>query len=361
MYRVTDEAPGRAGPIGSVLARALLGGVGVPIYLLLGWLALRGAATWSGVAYVVLLGALLAAGIVRARRVTRGTLAGLVAVGAARAAWVGSGGLETRLETWGAQGDVSSARLVDRIVDEADVATIGARFVSDAEGKDLPRALADAYRAIEREEGRALPSPVVATALGLQRPSAFDVIVARPAGTPARAALVFLHGSGGGFVQPCRQMASIARPLGMTTVCPSTNVAAEWAESPGREFLAATIAKLRRDGIERFVLAGLSNGGIGASLVGPTLARGELHGLVLVSGVSPSAPPSGVPTLVVHGREDERVEVEDATTYVRRTGAEALVVDDAGHFVFLLRHEAVNARIRAFLEVLIRNGDAGNP
>lgn len=323
---------------------------------------LLGAATWSGVAYVVLLGALLAARITRSRQVTAAATAGLLAVGSARAAWVGSGGHETRLETWDADGGTSSVRLVDRILDEADVATIGARFVSDAEGKELPRALVRAYEAMKREEGRALPSPVLATALGLQRPSAFDVIVVRPeAQSPPRAALVFLHGSGGSFVQPCRQMAAIARPLGMTTVCPSTNVAAEWTESPGREILSATIARLRRNGIERVVVAGLSNGGIGASLLAPTLPRGEIQGLVLVSGVSPSAAPAGVPTLVVHGREDERVEVEDATTYVERTGAEAFLLADAGHFVFLLRDEVTSARIRSFLAVLIRNGDGGNP
>src|SRR5271154_4666990 len=75
----------------------------------------------------------------------------------------------------------SSARFVDRVIDERDLSVGAARtlalthFMSDPDVPLLPHAMRRAYSEMRAEHGD-LPSPVLATYLGLERPSASDVI-----------------------------------------------------------------------------------------------------------------------------------------------------------------------------------------
>ncbi len=192
-----------------------------------------GSPTWSGAAYVVGLGILLAGlatlpkaslGSIplageepvserptrRPRGVARGALAGLVAIAFVRACTAESGSsLHVVKATRGAP---SSARFVDRIVDESDLAVNGTRVLvatgmlqDDAD--ELPGAMRDAYARMREAEGDA-PSPFLATYLGLQGKSGFDlVVVDLPSHASPKSAVLFLHGFAGNFDLPCFQIA----------------------------------------------------------------------------------------------------------------------------------------------------------
>jgi pimeloyl-ACP methyl ester carboxylesterase len=103
--------------------------------------------------------------------------------------------------------------------------------------------------------------------------------------------------------------------------------------------------------VRRIYLVGLSNGAKGASVLAPRFRR-QLSGLVLISGLSGRARPSGVPTLLVHGRRDPAVSEARAQRYLRRARGRATVtrVAMAGdHYVLLTRERRVRAAIGRWL------------
>lgn len=317
-------------------------------------LVLTGGTTWSSVAYVIALGIVLLGLITlpfpyepfrRRRGLTRLGLAGLVVVAFARIVTVG-GGTTMHVTT----GDGASARWVSRLVDESDVAISASRalfaigMLRDDAGEVSPAMRAE-YARMRREHGE-LPSPLVATHLGLQSSTSFDLVVI-DAPSAARGAVVFLHGSAGNFELPCWQIARAVGSLGLTTACPSTRWMGDWDSVDGEATLRRTLALLRARGLDRFVLVGLSAGGYGASLLAPRM-KGDFAGLVLLSGAYPEAPASGVPTLVIQGRHDTMVPPRDPGTYATLNGA-AYIEIDAGHFALLVRSETVEREIRDFI------------
>ena len=350
-----------------VLVRICAWAASVP-YALVVVLVMTGPPTWSAVAYLAGLGVLLwglmtlpggegrrrALGIPRPRGLARGAALSLVAVVLVR----GCTGREGESLSF-----VPDARLVDRVLDEKDVAVAGTRVLVAGgilrdDAAELPSAMRAAYARMHAEEGDA-PSPVLATYLGMQSPSAFDLLVfdSRSAGT-SRGAVVFLHGYAGNFALPCWQMARAVAPLGVTTACPSTRWVGAWWSRDGEATLRRTLDALRARGITRFVLAGLSNGGYGASRLAPNM-QGSFAGLILISGASLDAKAAGVPTLVIHGRHDTMAGFGEATSYSARTGAR-LVALDAGHFAMLVRAEASDAAVRAFVGSVLGAPAAGD-
>ena len=239
-------------------------------------------------------------------------------------------------------------RTIDRVIDERDVALNASRalaltaFVRDPDVPRVPDAMRRAYDEMQREEGD-LPSPVVSTYLGLQRPGASDAIEFRASG---RDAVIFLHGSQGNFTMSCWLFARAARDASMTTVCPSTSAVGDWWTTDGERIVRDAIAALRARGFRDVYLAGLSNGAIGASRLAPKLA---IAGLVLVSGAAPDAPGASVPTLVVHGRADAMIHASVPRAYAARAGARYVELD-AGHFALLVDHDRASRAITDFLE-----------
>jgi pimeloyl-ACP methyl ester carboxylesterase len=96
------------------------------------------------------------------------------------------------------------------------------------------------------------------------------------------------------------------------------------------------------------VLAGLSNGGIGASRLALRV-RASLSGLVLVSGCDPDAPAVAVPTLVVHGANDRRIPAAVGRACAEHDGADYVELD-SGHFMLVDRDEALVRAVRTWLE-----------
>ncbi len=238
-------------------------------------------------------------------------------------------------------------RWVNRLVDERD-GTLFAAHALVRLGK-LPRseasgfipALEAAFDRMEVAEG-AVATPAIATYLGLQSPESFDALVIPPArGATPDTAVVFLHGYAGNFAVYCWEMARASWTISALTVCPSVGPAGDWWSPQGASTLKATLEWLSARGVRRFYLGGLSNGGVGASVLVNRVSHPglDLRGLVLVSGARPSAPVPEVPTLVIQGRHDSMMGTPAMRAYVERLGPRATYVElDSGHFVFLDRH-----------------------
>jgi pimeloyl-ACP methyl ester carboxylesterase len=114
----------------------------------------------------------------------------------------------------------------------------------------------------------------------------------------------------------------------------------------GERIVRATMRWVQARGLGTVYLAGLSNGGHGASQLAPRLKG--LHGVLLISGASPTAPAAGVPTLVVQGEADTMASPSSAAAYAARTGARYLTFP-SGHFALLTDREPVRAAIASWL------------
>jgi predicted esterase len=330
-------------------------------YVFVLFLVLTGPATWSGILYTLAMGAMvfglatlprldgdgnpLPTKRKRPRGITRAGLALIALVAFVRCFTASSG--ETMSMPDGPSG--GSARIASRLVDESDVAVAGTRVLVASgmlrdDAAELPGAMRGAYADLRREEGD-MPSPVVTTYLGLQSKSAFDVLVVEP---PANAspdtAVIFLHGFAGNFDLPCWQIARAAQVL---TACPSTRWLGDWWTSDGHATLERTIDVVRARGAKHIVLAGLSNGGYGASRLAPRV-RGKIAGLILISGADPDAPSAGVPTLVIHGVDDNMAPVSDARGYAQKHHARFVGLH-AAHFAMLVRRDESDRAVRSFV------------
>jgi len=247
-------------------------------------------------------------------------------------------------------------RWANRLLDEQDVALLGERvlaswgIISAREDQDLLPAMYGAYRAMHAAEGSP-PSPFLSTYLGRERPQAFDALVVEP-GTPqpARVGVIFLHGFTGNFTMPCWLFAQAVRPIGAVTVCPSVGWRGDWWTDGGEATMRATLSYLHSRGVQRIYLAGLSNGAVGTVVLAPRLQT-ELVGLVLISGAGSDAEISDLPTLIVQGRDDERMPATLARAFAQRAGTRATYVELPGdHFVLVEHADEVRQRITAWLE-----------
>ena len=231
-------------------------------------------------------------------------------------------------------------------------ALAGAKHLRDPDLALLEPALRSSYARMRADEDDP-SSPVRPRRVALTAGGAEDTLVYEPrSGVPAgaRTALVFLHGYGGSFALPCWQLARAVAPAGIAAVCPTLDVEGEWSSANGERLVRSTVDHLHGAGYDRLILAGLSNGAIGASRLAPKL-KGAFAALVLVSGADPSAPAPGLPALVIQGRRDAIMAASGARTYA--AAAHASYVDlDGGHFAMLLSADEVERALRAFVASL---------
>ncbi|WP_394836595.1 hypothetical protein LVJ94_06770 [Pendulispora rubella] len=163
----------------------------------------------------------------------------------------------------------------------------------------------------------------------------------------AAGVVIFLHGFAGSFVLPCWELSRAAAHAKLATVCPSTGVNGDWWSASGEKTLRATVANLRRRGVQSFYLAGLSNGGVGATVLAPRM-RGTFKGLILLSGASSSAANPGIPVLAVQGRRDTMMPASMVRAYTQRVGGRYVELD-AGHFSMLIRAEETHDAVVSWL------------
>jgi pimeloyl-ACP methyl ester carboxylesterase len=201
-----------------------------------------------------------------------------------------------------------------------------------------------------RSQGVTPLSPFITTYLNQQHPDSFDAVIAGPAsGMHPRSGIVFLHGFGGNFTLQCWLFAQAGDRIGAVTVCPSTGPNGDWWSPQGAAILEATFSYLQQRGIERIYLAGLSNGGIGASRLAQRFQT-DLAGLILISGADPHAAITGLPALVVQGKNDERIPAGMVERYVAAAGSKATYLPLEGdHFVLLKQADQVQEAIAGWL------------
>jgi len=244
------------------------------------------------------------------------------------------------------------ARLLNAIVVERDGMIPAAMLLHatgglrDAESAALAPALLAAYDRMGPDADA--PTPAVATYLGLQRPTSFDAIVVDHAHDVPTGAVIFLHGYAGNFLVYCWEIAEAAERSGFVTVCPSVGARGDWWSPVGAENVQATLEFLRAKGLRRVVLAGLSNGAAGASVIAAARPK-DFAGLVLISGTRAYAPPP-MPVLVVQGSRDTMMPTNVIRAYAERGGASVRYVElDGGHLVFLTRWKEMRQAVRDFL------------
>jgi pimeloyl-ACP methyl ester carboxylesterase len=235
------------------------------------------------------------------------------------------------------------------LLDEETVAMLGAQFVvatkriSAFESRTLVQTMRDGYRRMKAADGH-VPTPMASWMVGLDPET---VVIDAPGDPHPSLGVVFLHGWGGSWVLPCWQVAQAVRRANGVTLCPATRFEGDWWSVQGERKVRATITALRATGVRKVVLVGLSNGGIGASLIAPKL-RGEIDGMVLISGASDEAGHGGVPTLVIHGTHDSMVPAGFVKRYVARTRAKYLPIEGS-HFVLLEKADEITEALTAFL------------
>lgn len=222
---------------------------------------------------------------------------------------------------------------------------VAAGKIRDPDAPALSGALREAYRRMRSDEDD--PASVLRPSrLAGATPARPDLVLYDVDAPEDRAAVIFLHGYGGRFALPCWQVATAAAASRFATACPELSSEGDWGSPAGAARVRETVELLRGAGFRRFVLAGLSNGAVGASRLAPGMA-GTFAGLVLISGVDPKAGPPGVPTLVLQGARDAMAGAGAARTYAARTHATYTEID-AGHFALVVRPAACEASLRAF-------------
>lgn len=340
----------------------LVGLIAGPIATLLLVAAAGIHASISGWGYAVG-AALTAAGLLsmpwrRRRGLTRAGLGLMLLVATARLLFAGGNRMDTLRLSSGDQ------RLVNRIVEERDGTLLAAHLLlftgqlprSDA--RDFIPALDRAFDQLNATQG-SFATPAVATWLGLQSPEDFDTVVIPPEGlkTPDTA-VVALHGFTGNFAVYCWQFSRAARAISALTVCPSVGPLGDWWSPQGEKTLEHTLTWLKHRGIRRVYLSGLSNGGVGASVLAGRLAHAglEFRGLVLISGASRAADTPRVPVLLVQGRHDSMFPARRMRAFAERAGKLATYFEvDSGHFAFLDHADACERALATWLREQERN------
>jgi hypothetical protein len=238
-------------------------------------------------------------------------------------------------------------RLLTRLLNEQDVVLFGTQLtpylgaISSSEKKSLDIKFSQAFHEM-KSQGVTPLSPFLTTYLNQQHPNQFDIVVAEPrSGTPPTTGIVFLHGFGGNFTVQCWLMAKAGDRIDAVTVCPSTEPSGSWWSSQGRSILRETLTYLQQRGVERIYLAGLSNGGIGASRLADPLKQDNV-GLILISGADPNATITELPVLVLHGKYDERIPVSVMEQYASAAGPSATYhLFEGDHFLLLKEADQV--------------------
>lgn len=222
--------------------------------------------------------------------------------------------------------DGGETRWIDRLIHERDLALFGqhAAFLTGfglswREHDGLAAALTSAYRSLD-EVGGTTSSPTFATYTFQQWPDHFDaVIVDPPEGKTAQSAVIYLHGFGGNFAVQGWLIGQAARRIDALTVCPSVGFIGNWWSPWGEKTVRTTIAYLRKRGIRRMYLAGLSNGAVGTCRLAGRL-RNDLAGLILISGADPHATTTDLPVIALQGADDQRMHADSTRRYIERTG-----------------------------------------
>ena len=251
--------------------------------------------------------------------------------------------------------DQNGLCVVNCLVDEQDAALVSTRllpligWISPTEQTGLMDAMYAGYQAMAQAQPL-VASPFPRTYLNLQRSGAFDAVTIEPDDNqPPQMGVIFLHGFTGNFTMPCWLVAQAVRTSHALTICPSVGWKGDWWTSNGEATLRATIDYLHQRGLSRIVLAGLSNGAVGASELAYKLTA-DIAGLILISGASLDAKDSGLPVLVLAGTDDERMPATMMHAYANQLGDKATFIElPADHFMLAKKAAEIQHDIDSWL------------
>ncbi|MEW5869571.1 MAG: hypothetical protein AB1894_09875 [Chloroflexota bacterium] len=180
-------------------------------------------------------------------------------------------------------------------------------------------------------------------------------------------AILFLHGSAGSFKAYTWAWAKLAESQGYVIIAPSFGFG-DWRQVAGEQAALAALEDAQKHApidMQRVYLAGLSNGGLGVSLLAdhaPKLFRGLiwLSPVIATEVISSSAFQrkwAGRSVLVLTGAADERVPVGYVEEQVQRMRAGGVYVTyyaypGEDHFLFFARLEEVLDKIAHWLDQL---------
>lgn len=249
---------------------------------------------------------------------------------------------------------------VNYLIDEQDSLIFGEALFhliggdSPKEHENIASELLAEYSALRSLQGL-FPSPIVSTYLNLQSSAHFDVVIIEPeVNHPSEFAVVFLHGYMGNVTVQCWEIAQAVKIFGGVTVCPSTGWRGDWWQPQGDAILQTTFEYLRGRGVQRFYLAGFSNGGSGINRLAPKLKNETgLKGLIFIDGIhnSKDIRDTGLPVLVIQGAQDERMPATRARQIADEIGALATYVELNGdHFLIMKQPSLVQDAIAQWLE-----------
>jgi len=177
-------------------------------------------------------------------------------------------------------------------------------------------------------------------------------------------AIVFLHGSAGNFKTYTWVWSSLAEELGYVIIAPSFGFG-NWREPGGVDAVvkaladAQTVVELDET---QLYLAGLSNGGLGVSLLADAAPQ-RFRGLIFISPVMATEVIDRAafqsawarrPVLIVTGQADERVPVAYVTERAKRlerggVAVKSIIYPEEDHFLFFAQRERVIADVSRWL------------
>ena len=265
---------------------------------------------------------------------------------------------------------------VGNMIPEADQAAVGAdlaaavdRHMDKARARRARGLFAPAYQAMARDPAFREMGSVMAFAYedargGQVERGHYVALVPRQ----PKAALLFLHGSVGNFSLYWYLLSELARRHGVAVLCPSFGIG-NWQRPGGVETaLSAAEDACRRFGLDpgRLFIAGLSNGGRGVTRVLAAEPR-RFRGAILLSAVQEDEPVArgisagawaGLPVLLIHGEEDERIAVARvvaSSDRMRAAGAQLtrLLIPGEDHFVLLSQRERVLPYIANWIDAIV--------
>lgn len=185
-------------------------------------------------------------------------------------------------------------------------------------------------------------------------------------------ALVFLHGSGGNFKAYTWLLSRVADELGMIVIAPSYGLGNWEAKRTSKIINAALDDASQVIPIDRkqIHVAGLSNGGLGATQLAVSSSAGPFRSLIFFSPVFQDTmieAPTLIPKwrdkniLIITGQNDERVPskyVTRAATILKNAGAkvEMSTYEGADHFLFFSHRERWTEELTTWLRKQITTG-----
>lgn len=252
------------------------------------------------------------------------------------------------------------SRGINSLIDEQDSLIVGEALFhqiggdSPNEHEGLTSSLRADYAEIKGAQA-VFPSPFVSTYLGLQTPTHFDAVVIPPRNhSSPEFALIFLHGYMGNVTAQCWEIAQALKDLPAVTVCPSTSWRGDWWQPQGQGILDATLAYVRKQGIQKIYLGGFSNGGISIGRLALQLKRQEgLTGLIFVDGFDNGAAvrETGLPVFILQGAQDERIPPAAARGFAEEVGERGTYVEiDGDHFLIMKEPDSVQNAIQEWLQ-----------